>query len=43
VRVAATGAELPFDADAEGEVSVTLDGFDLFGMYLVEYEGGTAS
>jgi hypothetical protein len=39
VRVAVTGAELPFEIDAEGRVSVTVNGFDLFGMYLIEYEG----
>ncbi len=41
VRVAVTGAELPFVTDADGGVTVTVDAVDLFGMYLLEYRPRT--
>ena len=37
VRVAVTGKEVPFVCD-DGAVTVALDGIDLFGMYILEYQ-----
>ena len=41
VRVAVTGAGLPFHVDDDGSVTVTVDAVDLFGMYLIEYQPHT--
>jgi hypothetical protein len=38
VRVATTGADVPFVTDGEGTVSVSIAAFDLFTMYVLEYQ-----
>jgi hypothetical protein len=41
VRVAVSGAQLPFEVDGAGTVTVTVDAVDLFGMYLIQHQAGT--